>query len=276
MELDSRIAHLVARGADPSDEQFRLLVASVTDYAIYLLDPGGRVASWNAGAERIKGYRPNEIVGRHFSLFYSAEDRAAGKPEQALAEALRAGRFEGEGWRVCKDGSRFWAEVVITALRDARGALKGFAKVTRDMTARHLERERAQLLAATFNHAPNGIAIADAAGCYIGANASFLRLIGYSEAELLRKSIFDLTHPDDAAQNRRVFEEIVTGPGERLEFEKRYLRKDGRVIWVHMSLARILDAEGRATTVVAQVEDITARHAAEERLRDSEARLHAF
>jgi PAS domain S-box-containing protein len=276
MELDARIANHIARGADPTEEQFRLLVASVTEYAIYLLDPAGRVTSWNAGAQRIKGYRAEEIVGRHFSLFYPVEDRAAGKPELALAQAAREGRYEGEGWRVCKDGTRFWAEVLITALRDERAVLKGFAKVTRDMTARHLERERAQLFAATFNHAPNGIAIADASGCYIGANASFLRLIGYSEAELLRKSIFDLTHPDDAAQNRRVFEEIVTGPGERLEFEKRYLRKDGRVIWVHMSLARILDAEGRATTVVAQVEDITARHAAEERLRDSEARLHAF
>lgn len=96
MELDSRIAEHIARGADPTDEQFRLLVASVTDYAIYLLDPAGRVTSWNAGAERIKGYRADEIVGRHFSLFYPVEDRAAGKPEQALAQAAREGRFEGE------------------------------------------------------------------------------------------------------------------------------------------------------------------------------------
>src|SRR5687768_5525807 len=149
MELDARIARHIARDADPTDEQFRLLVASVTDYAIYLLDPGGRVVSWNAGAQRIKGFRAEEIVGRHFSLFYPVEDRAAGKPELALAQAGREGRYEGEGWRVCKDGTRFWAEVLITALRDERAVLKGFAKVTRDMTARHLELERAQLLAAT-------------------------------------------------------------------------------------------------------------------------------
>ena len=276
MELDSRIAQHIDRGADPTDEQFRLLVASVTDYAIYLLDPGGRVVSWNAGAERIKGYRADEIVGRNFSLFYPLEDRGAGKPQQALAQAAREGRVEAEGWRVRKDGSRFWAEVVITALRDAHGVLTGFAKVTRDMTARHLEHQRDQLLAATFNNAPNGIAIVDAAGRYIGANASFLRLIGYSEAELVKKTVFDLTHPDDAANNRRVFEDVVTGAAERLEFDKRYLRRDGRVIWVHMSVARIVEAGGGPTSVVAQVEDITERRAAEKRLRESEARLQAF
>ncbi|HEU4352385.1 MAG TPA: PAS domain S-box protein, partial [Burkholderiales bacterium] len=108
MEI-TRIAERIARAADPSDEQLRLLVSSITDYAIYLLDTAGRVASWNAGAERIKGYRAAEIVGRHFSLFYPPEERAAGTPERALAAAAREGRFEGEGWRVCKDGSRFWA-----------------------------------------------------------------------------------------------------------------------------------------------------------------------
>jgi len=273
MELDTRIAGHIARGADPTDEQFRLLVASVTDYAIYLLDSAGRVTSWNAGAERIKGYSAPEIVGRHFSLFYPVEDRAAGKPQQALAQAMRDGRFEGEGWRVCKDGSRFWAEVVITALRDEHGVLKGFAKVTRDMTARHLEREREQLLAATFEHAPNGISIVDGTGRYIGANASFLRLLGYTESELLGKTIFELTHPEDIAGNRRALQEILTGATERLEFDKRYLRKDGGVIWVHISVARIVDAEGRARSLVAQVEDISARRAAENELRESERRF---
>jgi len=276
MELDTRIAGHIARGADPTDEQFRLLVASVTDYAIYLLDSAGRVTSWNPGAERIKGYRADEIVGRHFSLFYPVEDRAAGKPAQALAQARSEGRFQGEGWRLYKDGGRFWADVAITALRDQAGLLKGFACVTRDMTAQQLGREKEALLAATFNHAPHGISVADAAGHYIGANASFLRLVGYSEAELLKKTIFDLTHPDDVAESRRLFEDILGGAAERIEFDKRYLRRDGRVIWVHMTVARIVDAEGSATSVVAQVEDITQRRAAEMRLRESEARLQAF
>src|SRR5258708_3084630 len=146
MEVDAYLAEQIAAGADP--EQFRLLVQSVTDCAIFLLDSSGRVISWNEGAERIKGYSAGEIVGRPIALFYLPEDRDAGKPEQGLNRAEREGRFRTEGWRVRKDGSRFWADVVITALRDARGGLRGFAKVTRDMTARHRERENEQLVAA--------------------------------------------------------------------------------------------------------------------------------
>jgi PAS domain S-box-containing protein len=264
MEI-TRIAERIARGADPSDEQFRVLVSSVTGYAIYLLDASGRVASWNAGAERIKGYRAAEIIGRHFSLFYPPEDRAAGKPERALADAARDGRFEGEGWRVSKDGSRFWAEVVITALRDADGTLKGYAKVTRDMTERHAEREREQLFAATFNQAPQGIAIVDRSGRYLSANASLLALFGYTEAELREKTVFDVTHPDDLGGSRRLLEEALRTGTRCLELEKRYLRKDGGVIWAHLSVARIVDREGAAKRFVAQVEDVTEHHAVETR-----------
>ena len=148
MEVDAYIAGQIAAGADSTDEQFRLLVQSVTDYAIFLLDSSGRVISWNEGAERIKGYSAGEIVGRPIAVFYLPEDRDAGKPEQGLNCAEREGRFRAEGWRLRKDGSRFWADVVITALRDARGGLRGFAKMTRDMTARHRERENEQLVAA--------------------------------------------------------------------------------------------------------------------------------
>src|SRR5882672_11045577 len=148
MEVDAHIAGQIAAGADPTDEQFRLLVQSVTDYAIFLLDSSGRVISWNEGAERIKGYSAGEIVGRPIALFYPPEDRDAGKPEQGLNCAEREGRFHTEGWRLRKDGSRFWAGVMITALRDARGGLRGFAKMTRDMTARQRERENEQRVAA--------------------------------------------------------------------------------------------------------------------------------
>jgi PAS domain S-box-containing protein len=271
--IANRIADRIARVADPSDEQLRLLVSSVTDYAIYLLDTAGRVASWNAGAERIKGYRAAEIVGRHFSLFYPSEERAAGTAERALATAARDGRFEGEGWRVCKDGSRFWAEVVITALRDADGALKGYAKVTRDMTQRHAEREREQLFAATFNHAPQGIAIIDRSGRYLGANASFLALLGYTEAELRERTVFDLTHPEDLGESRRLLEEALRARTGALELEKRYVRKDGSVLRAQLSVARIIDRAGTATRFVAQVEDVTERRVVEARLRESERRF---
>ena len=124
-------------------ELYRLLVETVRDYAIFALDPTGRIITWNAGAERLKGYRANEIIGKHFSTFYPPEDLAAGKPAMELEVAIRDGRLEDEGWRVRQDGTLFWANVVITALRDDTGALVGFAKVTRDLT----ERRRAELRA---------------------------------------------------------------------------------------------------------------------------------
>jgi PAS domain S-box-containing protein len=119
-----------------NQEQFRLLVQGVTDYAIYMLTPEGNVASWNAGAERIKGYAPEEIIGEHFARFYTDEDKTSGLPRHALEAATREGRFEREGWRVRKDGTKFWANVVIDAIRDLDGKLIGFAKITRDITER--------------------------------------------------------------------------------------------------------------------------------------------
>lgn len=134
-------------GLPAGDDLFRLIIECVTDYAIFALDPDGRVCTWNMGARRLKGWEANEIIGRHFSAFYPSEDVAAGKPAWELEEAARLGRFEDEGWRVRKDGSRFWANVVITALRDEAGLLRGFGKVTRDLTVRR-EREEAELRAA--------------------------------------------------------------------------------------------------------------------------------
>ncbi len=131
-----------------SDEHLRLLVNSVRDYAILMLDPSGQVASWNQGAERIKGYNANEIVGRHFSCFYPPEDVQNGKPEHELQRAIAEGRYEEEGWRIRKGGSRFWADVVITALKDGTGKLRGFSKITRDAS----ERKKAQLQIAQQNH----------------------------------------------------------------------------------------------------------------------------
>jgi len=125
-----------------SEERFRLLVESVKDYAIFMLDPEGRVLTWNAGAELIKGYRAEEIIGEHFSKFYPDDDRAQGEPEQALATARTAGKFEGEGWRLRSDGSKFWAGVLIEPVRDDNGDLIGYAQVVRDVTERR-EAQRA-------------------------------------------------------------------------------------------------------------------------------------
>src|ERR1700676_501350 len=130
------------------EERFQILVDAVEDYAIFMLDSGGCVASWNAGAQKIKGYAAHEIIGCHFSKFYPPDDVAAGKPDQELVIAAKAGRVEDEGWRVRKDGSMFWANVVISAIYDKNRQLRGFAKVTRDIT----ERKRLRELEAASNH----------------------------------------------------------------------------------------------------------------------------
>jgi PAS domain S-box-containing protein len=129
------------------EEHFRLLVQGVKDYAIFMLDPQGRVVSWNPGAERIKGYKAEEIIGEHFSRFYTEDDVERGHPEEELRIAAEEGSYEEEGLRVRKDGSEFWANVVITALKDEAGHLRGFAKVTRDVTERKEAEERERLLA---------------------------------------------------------------------------------------------------------------------------------
>lgn len=138
-ELQQKAKSLEAQLAlHRSEEQLRLLVESAQDYAIFLLDPGGHVATWNLGAQRIKGYQASEIIGKHFSVFYPEEDMRSGKPQMELRVASAVGRFEDEGWRLRKDGSRFWANVIITALRDSSGNLSGFSKITRDVTERML------------------------------------------------------------------------------------------------------------------------------------------
>jgi len=139
---------LARRRIDEENEQLNLLVACVHDYAIFMLDPRGYIRTWNVGAERIKGYAADEIIGKHFSIFYPPEEIAAAKPDRELVEAERDGRFEDEGWRLRKDGTPFWANVVITAVRDAKGVLRGFGKVTRDLTARREAEETARRLAA--------------------------------------------------------------------------------------------------------------------------------
>jgi PAS domain S-box-containing protein len=147
MPKRSKESHPSPRAVNPvlgGEESFRLLVESVKDYAIVMLDPEGRVVTWNAGAERIKGYTPKEIIGKHFSCFYPPEAVERGQPQHELDTAARDGRFEDEGWRVRKDGSKFWANAIITSLNAPDGSLRGFAKVTRDLTERKRAEEQIQ------------------------------------------------------------------------------------------------------------------------------------
>jgi PAS domain S-box-containing protein len=193
-----------------SERQFRLLVAGVTDYALFMLDPRGIVSSWNAGAQRIKGYAAHEIIGRHFSQFYTAADRAAGIPERALAEAARRGTWETEGWRVRKDGSLFFAGVVIDAIRDEAGELIGFAKITRDITERRAAREALRRAQEQLAQSQKMEALGQLVGGIAHDFNNILTVIG-GNAEALQRRIDD---PDA----RRAFEAIETAAarGENL------------------------------------------------------------
>src|SRR5205807_4906796 len=176
--------------APETADSFRLLVEGVRDYAIFMLDGAGRVLTWNAGAERLKGYRAEDIIGKHFSCFYPADAVEAGKPARMLALAARDGRVEDAGWRVRRDGSRFWADVVITALRDPDGSVIGFAKVTRDTTERrradqalHESEERFRLLVESVKE--YAIFMLDPAGRVASWNAGAEAIKGYKAEEIL-------------------------------------------------------------------------------------------
>jgi PAS domain S-box-containing protein len=181
-----RIESAVTEGAS----LYRLLVDSVRDYAIFALDPQGHVLTWNLGAERIKGYAPEEIIGRHFSAFYPPDDIAAGKPAHGLAAAARDGRYETEGWRLRKDGSRFWADVVITALRDEHGVLVGYAKVTRDLTERRAAQEALRQSEEQFRLLVHGVRdyaifMLDPDGRIVSWNAGAEAIKGYRAREII-------------------------------------------------------------------------------------------
>jgi PAS domain S-box-containing protein len=182
----------------PASDRLELLVASVTDCAIYLLDRDGVIRTWNTGAERIKGYRAAEIIGQHFSLFFTPEDKAADLPGQILARAGRNGRAEQEGWRIRKDGGRFWASSVVQPVRDARGRAIGFAKITRDMTERRQaqqelyesERKFRLLVQAVKDCA---IYMLDPSGVIVNWNSGAERLKGYSAPEIVGQHFSNFT-----------------------------------------------------------------------------------
>jgi PAS domain S-box-containing protein len=202
------------------EDGYRLLVQGVRDYGIFMLDTSGNIASWNAGAERIKGYREEEIVGQHFSVFYPPEDVAAGKPERELRQAVAEGRLEDEGWRVRKDGTRFWANVVITALFDGTGKLRGFGKVTRDVTDRRAaedalraSEERFRLLVQGVSE--YGIFMLDPRGHIASWNDGAERINGYREEEIVGRHFSVFYPPEDIAAGKpeRELEQAIAEGG---------------------------------------------------------------
>ena len=277
---------LAEGAARESEQRFGLLVASVRDHAIIGLDPSGRVVSWNASAEHIEGYRAKEILGRSFACFYTPEDAAAGQPAANLRQAGERGRCETQGWRVRKDGSRFWADVVISPVRNGTGSLLGFAKVTRDLTERRRVeealREREALLRATFEQAAVGIAVAGLDARFVRTNQVFQRMLGYSDEEMQSLTYVDITYPEDLPRNRELMAELVEGKRTAFTLEKRYCRKDGTPIWAQVTVSALPSDRGEARLFVGVIEDITQRRQAQEQLqrhreqlRDLAARLEA-
>ena len=274
--IEGRAEDITARkGAElalaASEERFRLLVDGVQDYAIYMLDPAGRVASWNAGAARLKGYAAGEIIGHSFERFYPPDDLASGKPGMLLNEAAETGRAEDYGWRLRRDGSRFWAHIVLTTLRDERGTLRGFGKVTRDIT--ELWATEAALRASeerfrrAFEDAAIGMALVAPAGRLLRVNHALCQLLGYTETELLDTNFQTLTHPDDLVSDMVQVEALLRGTLTGYQMEKRYVRRDGRVVWALLSVSLVRNPDGTPLHFLSQIQDIDARKLAESQLR---------
>jgi len=257
---------------------YQLLVESVRDYAIFALDPKGMILSWNAGAERIKGYSADEIIGRHFSIFYTAEDLAARKPEMELVVAEREGRVEDEGWRVRKDGSRFWASVVITALRDPDGRLVGFAKVTRDLTARRQweealreSEERFRVLVRSVKD--YGIFMLDPDGRVVSWNEGARRIKGYEAEEILGKHFSAFYPPDVAASGHPTRELAMARRDGRYEEEGWRIRKDGSRFWASVVITPLFGEHGDLMGYAKVTRDLTERRLAQQREVDDARRL---
>ncbi len=231
--------------ADPSDDAFHLLVEAVQDYAIFMLDPAGLVASWNPGAERIKGYKAGEIIGKHFSCFFTPEEQAAGKPGQALSAALSTGRYEEEGFRVRQDGSRFWAHVTLTPLIDDTGSHKGFAKVTQDITERRQADEA--LVRSILDSAVDAIISIDETGVIESANPATERIFGYARGELLGRNVRMLMpEPDRGRHDGYIGNYLRTGQAKIIGIGREVAgrRKDGSSVFLHLSVGEFRLRDG--------------------------------
>ncbi len=255
-----------------SEEQFEKLVAGVRDYAVFLLDRQGNIRTWNAGAEHIKGYRPEEIIGSHFSRFYPPEAVSTGWPAHELSVASVTGRFEDEGWRVRKDGSRFWASVVITALRDEAGEARGFLKITRDLTDRKQVEEKLRLSEERFRLLIEGIKdyaifMLDPQGRVASWNAGAERLYSYKPDEIIGQRLSRL-YTKEAIEQGRPEEMLRRAAAEgKWEDEGWRIRKDGSPFWANVIVSPLRSEDGTLRGYAKVTRDISERKQAEENAR---------
>ena len=261
-----------------TDAVFRRVVESVRDYAIFILDVTGHIASWNPGAQRIKGYTAEEILGRHFSVFYTGPDLEAGKPSWELDVAREEGRVEDEGWRLRKDGTRFWASVVITAIRDDAGTLIGFAKVTRDLTERRnaeqaLRRSEQQFRLIVQGVRDYGIFMLDRQGHIASWNDGAQRIKGYTASDVIGKS-FEIFYPEEEIRaGKPAWElEVATREGS-FEEEGWRLRKDGTRFWANVVITALRNDAGELIGFAKVTRDLTERRRSQEQAIMDASRL---
>ena len=260
------------------DERYRLLVDAITDYAIYMLDPEGRISSWNPGAERFKGYREPEVLGHHFSRFYTPEDRARGLPATALHRARTEGRFENEGWRVRKDGSRFWAHVIIDPIWSPSGSLLGFAKITRDLTERRqaeLELKSSEQKFQLLVQAVSDYAIytLDPTGHITNWNSGAQRIKGYSAEEIIGSHFSRFYTDEDRASGLPEFGLETARREGRFEKEGTRVRKDGSRFLAHVTIDAIRDETGELLGFAKVTHDITEKVEAQNALNRAREEL---
>ena len=251
------------------DALHRLLIDRVTDYAIFALDPDGYIRSWNAGAQRLKGYAADEIIGKHLSVFYTAEDRASDKPGRNLRAAIATGRVEDEGWRVRKDGTLFWANVLITAVRSDSGELLGFAKVTRDLTERRRaeqqlreSEERLRLMVASVKD--YAIFMLDPTGRVATWNSGAERINGYTADQIIGKH-FSVFYPADEAASKPGHELAIALSVGRYEEEGWRVRRDGSRFMANIVITPVRREDGVLAGFAKVTRDLTERRAAQER-----------
>jgi PAS domain S-box-containing protein len=267
-----------AKPPQAQDAQFRIFVDSVRDYALVMLDPEGYIVSWNSGAAAIKGYTAAEIIGKHFTRFYPQEAIDSGFPEHELVEAREKGRFEDEGWRIRKDGTRFWANVIITALRDSSGDLIGFAKVTRDLTERRRSEELLRLNEMRFRTLVQGVRdyaifMLNSDGTVATWNEGAERIKGYTAAEIIGKH-FSAFYPREVIERRFPDHELAIATTEgRFEDEGWRIRKDGSRFWANVVITALRDEHGRLVGFSKITRDLTERRRHENILRASEERF---
>ena len=260
------------------DARYRLLVESISDYAIYMLDTDGRVTSWNPGAQRFKGYAAEEIIGQHFSRFYTAEEQAAGVPARALVIAATEGKFEREGWRQRKDGTRFWAHVIIDPIRNPSGEVIGFAKITRDLTERKKAEESLRRSEEQFRLLVQGVTdyaiyMLDPLGRVNSWNAGAQRIKGYAAEEVIGEHFSRFYTEEDRAVDRPA-KALHTAEREgRFESEGWRLRKDGSRFWAHVIIDVIRDDFGDVIGFAKITRDITERAEAQRALAETREAL---